>query len=179
MTEWLGTTVPTLVMVGVSAVGIYATLLVLTRAAGLRSFSKMSSFDFATTVAFGSIIASTLLSKNPPLAAAAFGLAVLYALQYSVSRARQTFKRVQRLVDNEPIVLMAGAHPIPEHLKMARVTEDDLRSKLRMHGITDRQQVRAVIFETTGDFSVLRMDEALDSWLLTGVRGAALIPRDR
>lgn len=176
--QWITTTPTALGMVLVSGVGIYIVLLVLTRATGLRSFSKMSSFDFATTVAFGSIIASTLLSKNPPLANAAFALAVLYGLQYGVSQARHFSPRLQRLVDNEPLLLMAGETVLHDNLRAARVTLDDLRSKLRMAGVTDRSQVLAVIFETTGDCSVLCNGDRLDPWLLVQVRGAERIPAD-
>jgi len=176
--QWITTTPTALGMVLVSGVGIYIALLLLTRLTGLRSFSKMSSFDFATTVAFGSIIASTVLSKNPPLASAAFALAVLYALQFSVSRARYLSPRLQRLVDNEPLLLMAGETILKDHLRVARVTEDDLRSKLRMAGVTDRAQVLALVFETTGDCSVLCKGDRLDPWLLAQVRGAERIPPD-
>lgn len=170
--QWITTTGTTLFMVLVSGIGIYLALLALTRLTGLRSFSKMSSFDFATTVAFGSIIASTLLAKNPPLASAAFGLAVLYGLQYTVSRARHSSRRIQHLVDNEPLLLMAGETILRDNLRAARVTEDDLRSKLRLAGVTDRSQVLAVVFETTGDCSVLCRGEVVDPWLLSQVRGA-------
>jgi hypothetical protein len=175
--QWLNTSGTTLFMVLISGIGIYISLLALTRLAGLRSFSKMSSFDFATTVAFGSIIASTLLSKNPPLASAAFGLAVLYGLQYAVSRARQASTAIQWLVDNEPLLLMAGREILYDNLKKARVTEDDLRSKLRLAGVTDREQVLAVVFETTGDCSVLARGERLDPWLLSQVRDAERLGR--
>ena len=176
--QWITTTSTSLAMVLVSGIGIYIVLLALTRLAGLRSFSKMSSFDFATTVAFGSIIASTLLSKNPPLASAAFGLAVLYGLQYTVSRARHFSPRIQRLVDNEPLLLMAGNEILEDNLCASRVTEDDLRSKLRLAGVTDRRQVLAVVFETTGDCSVLCTGDTLDPWLLDRVRGADRLPAE-
>ena len=170
--QWLTSSATTLTMVLISGIGIYIALLVLTRLAGLRSFSKMSSFDFATTVAFGSIIASTLLSKNPDLLSAAFGLAVLYGLQYAVSRARHASAAIQNLVDNEPLLLMAGDEVLYDNLRIARVTEDDLRSKLRLAGVTDREQVLAVVFETTGDCSVLAHGDRLDPWLFDRVRDA-------
>lgn len=38
----------------------------LTRVFGLRSFSKMSGFDFAVTVAIGSVVATTAMSTTTP-----------------------------------------------------------------------------------------------------------------
>ncbi|MEO0378483.1 MAG: hypothetical protein AAF329_28580, partial [Cyanobacteria bacterium P01_A01_bin.17] len=65
--QWITTTTMAAWMVFVTAIATYFSLLVLTRIAGLRSFAKMSSFDFAITVAIGSLLASILLTKDPPL----------------------------------------------------------------------------------------------------------------
>ena len=54
-------------MVLLSAICIYASIIALTRIYGVRSFSKMSGFDFAVTVAIGSIVASVFFAKDPPL----------------------------------------------------------------------------------------------------------------
>jgi uncharacterized membrane protein YcaP (DUF421 family) len=163
-------------MVLLSGIGIYAALLVLTRITGLRSFSKMSSFDFAITVALGSVVASTILAEDPSILVGAFGLAVLYGLQFLLSRFRRLTEAVERLVDNEPLVVMAGEEVLSDHLDQTRMTEDDLRSKLRMAGVTHPSQILAVIFETTGDVSVITTSDDIDPWLFEDVRGAEKIP---
>ncbi|OKI17062.1 hypothetical protein A6A08_07310 [Nocardiopsis sp. TSRI0078] len=56
-----------LLLILVSTVGIFATVLTYTRIAGLRSFSKMSSFDFAMTVAVGSLVATVAVAQVPLL----------------------------------------------------------------------------------------------------------------
>jgi uncharacterized membrane protein YcaP (DUF421 family) len=84
--SWLLTTASTLWMVAFSAVGMYVALIAFTRLAGLRSFSKISSFDFATTVAFGSVLASTILTEDPPLVQAVVALGIIYGMQYVVAR---------------------------------------------------------------------------------------------
>lgn len=174
--NWIAATATSLLMVLLSGVGIYLALLLLTRVSGLRSFSKMSSFDFAITVAFGSVIASTILAEDPPLLVGMTGLAVLYLMQYGVSRGRRMSSAVERLVDNEPLLVMAGADVLSEHLDEARMTEDDLRSKLRMAGITHPDQVLAVVFESTGDVAVLKAGQDVAPWIFEGVRGAGRLP---
>lgn len=155
----------------ITAVGIYLAVILFTRLAGKRSFSKMSSFDFAMTVAVGSLIATTVLSSSVSLWDGITGLAAIYLLQISVALLRR-FRVVKRVVDNYPLLLMEGEHIIEKNLKKARVSEDDLRSKLREANVLKLNQVRAVIFETTGDISVLHtsdMNEQPDSWLLKDV----------
>lgn len=98
MESWILTPSAAVLMVLASALGIYLSLMVLTRLTGLRSFAKISSFDFAITVAVGSLVASTIISEDPPLLQAAVGLASLYALQFGVSVLRTRWSAVQRAV---------------------------------------------------------------------------------
>ncbi len=168
---WISTDVVSLVMVTVSALGVYAALLISTRLSGLRSFSKMSGFDFAITVALGSLIATTIVSKTPSMLTGAFAIIVLYGLQWAISKGRKKTDFVERIVDNEPLLIMAGDEVLTEHLEKARMTVEDLKSKLRMAGIRDRKQLLAVVFETTGDVSVVQRGEPIDPWIFEGLRG--------
>ena len=170
--NWIASNATAILMVFVSGIAIYAALLLLTRLFGLRSFSKMSSFDFAITVAIGTVIASTLLMPDPPLLQGLAGLAVLYGIQYIIAHARRASERIRTLVDNRPLLVMAGATVIREHLDEARMTEEDLKSKLRMAGVTHPSQVLAVVVETTGDVSVIKTTGEFDYDLFSDVRGA-------
>jgi uncharacterized membrane protein YcaP (DUF421 family) len=172
MTEWFAIGWSDVGGVVLSALGIYAALLIATRLLGLRSFSKISSFDFAITVALGSLIAATLLTPSPPLVQGAIGLATLFAIQAAVSFARRRWEWAEDLVDNRPLLLMARGEVIQEHLSKALVTEDDLRSKLRMAGITHPSQVFAVVMETTGDVAVIEESDEIDLALFRGVEGS-------
>jgi uncharacterized membrane protein YcaP (DUF421 family) len=58
----------------------YAALVALLRLGGKRSLSKMNAFDFVLTIAFGSALATTLLSREVALAEGVLVLALLVAL---------------------------------------------------------------------------------------------------
>lgn len=172
--SWLTTSWSSILMVILTTIGIYLTLITYTRLAGLRSFSKMSSFDFAMTVAIGSLIASTILTKDPPLIQAMVALAMLYVLQMTVARLRGKSKSIIYAVDNQPLLLMRGSEILDNNLVKAKVTHDDLRSKLREANVTQLSQVKAVVMEATGDVSVLHHKDPahkLDNFLLKNVSG--------
>ena len=154
----------------ISSIGIYIAVILFTRIFGKRSFSKMSSFDFAMTVAVGSIIATTVLSQSVSLFHGTCGLFFIYLLQLIAAYLRR-WNFFQNLIDNTPLLLMIGSSIISENLEKARVTESDLRSKLREANVTQLSQVKAVIFETTGDIVVLHSSDELeiDDWLIKDV----------
>jgi len=173
MLERLGTSWTGLAVVVVSGVVVYLVVIALSRFAGVRSLAKMSSFDFAATVAVGSTIASTLVG-SASLATGALGLALLFGLQYLVATLRR--RGVLRgLVDNEPILLMAGREVVEGNLRHARVSREELWSQLRLNGVQRLDQVHAVVMETTGDFSVLKAGEPVDAELVHGIRGRELL----
>ncbi|SMO68264.1 DUF421 domain-containing protein [Fodinibius sediminis] len=171
--SWITTSWMAAWMVVLTTAGIYVALIVLTRIAGLRSFSKMSSFDFAITVAIGSVIGSTVLTKDPPLNLAVVALAALYLMQILIASLRGRSSVVSRLVNNEPLLLMKGTEVLEENLKKAKVTHADLHAKLREANVTQLHQIKAVVMEATGDVSVLHNDDPdheLDEELLKEVR---------
>ena len=59
-----------------------------------------------------------------------------------------------------------------ENRSAVKVTEGDIRSKLREANVTRISQVKAVIFETTGVLVVLHSDssEAIEEWILKDVQ---------
>jgi len=171
MDKWFAFDIPSFVAIILTAIGIYIAIVIFTRIAGKRSFSKMSSFDFAMTVALGSMVATTVLSKSVSLWQGVIGIATVYILQLFVAILRR-FKVVQNVVDNGPLMLMDGQTILYENLKKARVTEADLRSKLREANVIRLKEVRAVVFEATGDISVLHTDkddEELEDYLYKDV----------
>jgi uncharacterized membrane protein YcaP (DUF421 family) len=153
------------------ALAIYLAVIAATRIAGLRSFSKMSSFDFAMTVAIGSLIA-TVAAGQAALVTALVGVAVLYAAQATMALLRRNHL-LGGAIDNTPLLLMDGPQILHHNLAAARITLDDLHGKLREASVLDYRDVHAVVVETTGDVSVLAGPGTLDPQLLRGVRRTA------
>ncbi|WP_179345904.1 DUF421 domain-containing protein [Winogradskyella ursingii] len=160
-----------MLMIILSSIGIYTAIIVYTRIFGKRSFSKMSSFDFAMTVAVGSITATTILSETVSFFEGAVGLLMVYILQLIAAYFRR-YNWFRKRIDNQPTLVMDGQTILKENLKAVRLTEGDLRSKIREANVTKLSEIKAVIFETTGNLVVLhkRDNDGIDDWLLKDVQ---------
>lgn len=142
----------------------------LTRTNGLLSFSKMAPHDFASTIAVGSLLATTA-TGGVPVAQGLAGLVGVFVTQ----RVIQLWRRHggNAVTDNSPQLLMAGSEVLEENLKKAGMAHADLTAKLRENNVTDRERVFAVVLETTGDVSVIHGDPeegVLDTAMLEHVR---------
>mgnify|MGYP003113977683 CR=1 FL=1 len=155
------------------AIIVVIAVVALCRLNGLRSFSKMSSFDFALTVATGSLVASTVQNVSQGIGIGLVSILAIFAVQFAIARLRQSFGWAQRLADNVPLLLVQNGQILHDHLKASRVTEDDLVAKLREANAFSLKEVAAVVLETTGNISVMHSanpDRALDGYILKGVR---------
>lgn len=148
-----------------------ALIVALTRLNGLRSFSKMSSFDFAITVAMGSILASAVMAQEAPVFWTSLGaLAAVFIVQRIISQVRTSSSAARKALDNAPLLLMRDGKILEGNLRKGRVSHSDLMGKLREANALRLQDVQAVILEDTGDVSVLHGDTPVDDCLLDGVR---------
>lgn len=155
-------------LVTLSSVLVIIAVTVVIRLIGLRSLSKMTSTDFAVTVAIGSIVGGVASSSNS-LANGVLAIAVLLVFQALITRYRRA-AGPGTFVDNEPLLLMVDGVFRDEALASTRVTEHDVIAKLREANVTRMDDVLAVVLETTGDVSVIHGDGPLDDRLLGGVR---------
>ncbi|MFC6203689.1 DUF421 domain-containing protein [Psychrobacter urativorans] len=163
---WLWMDWQQIVGITVSVIGFYFFLIMFTRIVGLRSFSKLSSYDLAMTVGIGSILASTVLSKSTSLLQGVFAIGVLFLLQALLSIVRRKFKPIKALIDNQPLVLMTNGEYLWDNLKKAKLSTNDIKQILRKNGIKAKSEVFAVIMETTADISVIKNNEVVPDWSL-------------
>lgn len=165
--DWIWTSWEQVGLVALSAVLMMMIVIATIRVVGLRSLSKMSSFDFTVTVAIGSILAGAVATSTP-VANGAVAVAALLAVQSTIALLRR-FSSFSDVVDNPPMLLMRDGEYIDRAMDSCRVTRSDVVAKLREANVLALSDVRAVVLETTGDISVLHGDEQLDDVLLDDV----------
>ena len=157
-------------LLGAVALGF---IIFLVRVIGLRSFSKMTAFDFVITIATGSLLATAgTVSSWQDYLQALVAIAGLMAVQVALAIYRRSSGAAGSPIENEPLILMRDGVFLEDALRASRVSRDDVLAKLRAANVLRLPDVRAVVLETTGDISVLHGDH-LDDDLIDGVRGVS------
>lgn len=156
------------------SVMLFFVIIILTRIIGLRSFAKFTAYDFAFTIAVGSIISSTLTSSTS-IAHGSVAIASLLFLTFIFSILQKKFPALSSAISNKPLLLMRGQEILHDNLKYARIEKSQLIAKLRAANVSRLDQVKAVVLETTGDISVLLAEadannKLIDDIIVEGVR---------
>lgn len=152
----------TLWSVLIGTIIIYTLIIAYTRIFGLKSFSKMTGFDFINTVAIGNLLAMSIGTGSPKLLLGAIIIALLYLMNYLITLFQFKSNAAQKMLDNSPVLLMLDGVILEENIEKCKVTKDELRGKLREANVLKMSQVKAVILETTGDVSVLHSDQDME-----------------
>lgn len=150
---------------------LYVLVIIYINLLGLKSFSKMSSYDFAHTIAIGSLIASSIATGKPSLFVGLFLIGFLFLVKYIISFLQKKSSWFEGLVNNKPLLLMQNGAILEENLKKSRVSKSELIGKLREANVFQFSEVKAVVLENTGDISVLHSKEEtnVDDEILEGV----------
>lgn len=155
----------------------YLMLLLILRAAGKRTISKMNAYDFIVTIALGSTLASALTSDTITLADAGAAFLILAGLQYIASWLSVRIPAFRGWVTNEPTLLLLRGEMLTEAMRRERITEAELISALRGHGVSSIQDAGAVVLETDGSFNVVPSALTSDDSVLRNIPGFPSLPK--
>ena len=133
----------------------YIGLVLLLLVTGKRTLSKMNAFDLVVTVALGSTLATTLLSKDVPLLDGLVAFVLLIALQFIITWLSVRSQTVSGLVKASPALLAYRGALLRDAMRRERVVEAEVLAAVRESGAASLEQVAAVVLETDGSFSVI------------------------
>lgn len=153
----------------VTGILFYPLLILVLRISGKRTLAQMNAFDMVITMAIGSILASTVLSGSTPLLNGLTALVLLVALQYLVALGSVHSKAFRNLIKAEPTLLFYEGRMIDSALKKERVLEEEVRAAIRAGGHNETSDVKAVILETDGSFTILPSEDVVATAALNDV----------
>ncbi|WP_159616405.1 DUF421 domain-containing protein [Arthrobacter zhaoguopingii] len=147
----------------------YAALVLVLRASGKRTLGQLNAFDFIVTVAFGSTLATILLSSDVAFLEGVTALALLAALQLVVAWVSAHWPRARSFVTAQPVALVIDGKLQHSQLRRNRLTESEVLQAVRGSGFGDLSSIAAVVLETNGTISVIAQAKAGSGSALDGV----------
>lgn len=151
--------------VAISTLVIYLAMTALIRLRGQRLFANHSSSGIVVTLVVGSISARAMLGNSPTLFGWLVATTMVVVLESIIgNRYFLGLKRTPR----KAVVIFANGEPIDDALARYHLSTSQLWSTLRLKGITQLSQVKAVLLEPSGSLTIVRDD--LDERLRADIR---------
>jgi len=137
---------------------VYAALLVLVRLSGKRTVGEFTPFDLVVVILLGESTQGAMVGADVSVPGSLIVATTLIALNYALGFVTARSRRIDRLVEGEPVVVMRNGRMLSHALRRNNVPESDLEEALRKQGVSAHEDVELAILETNGEITVLKRE---------------------
>ena len=140
---------------------VYGFLLLAFRMAGKRQVGQMTAFDFVVLLIISNVVQNALIGNDNSLGGGLIGATAILLLNAAIAWLTFRYKRLERLVEHTPTVLVKHGRIVRENLRRERLSLPELRAALRREGMVSLRDVWYVILEEDGHLSVIRRESTV------------------
>ena len=138
---------------------IYVLVLIGVRLSGKREVGQMTPFDLTLLLLLSNSVQNAMTGPDTSLLGGAVAAATLLILNYVVADVAGRNRRLRKVIEGEPSLLIHDGQVIQSHMVREHVSMDELNRALREHGINSCDQVALAVLEVDGSISCLKYDE--------------------
>ena len=134
---------------------IYAALFVMLRLAGRREMSELSPMDLLVMLLVSETVSPALTGGDQTLVGGLVAAGTLIGLSVLIAYATFKSRRIGKLLEGEAALLIRNGR-IDERVKERfRISDDELATALRQHGVATPGKVARAYVEPDGEITVL------------------------
>lgn len=138
------------------AVAIYVILLVIFRISGKRSLAQITTFDFVLLLIIGEATQQALLGEDFSLTNAFVVIVTLVGLDIGLSLLKGRSQKLERVVDDLPLLIVEDGRPLQERMDKARIDQSDVLTAAReLQGLERMDQIKYAVLERSGGISII------------------------
>jgi uncharacterized membrane protein YcaP (DUF421 family) len=135
---------------------VYFFLLVVFRIAGKRSLGQITTFDAVLLLIISEAVQQALINNDTSMTNGFILVLTLLGLDLSVSLLTLNSRRLDKLINDRPLVLLENGRLFKDRMRKARVTEDDILAMAReLQGLERLDQIKFAVLERSGGITVV------------------------
>lgn len=141
------------------AIAAFFLTLALIRIAGIRTFGKKTAFDNVVAIMLGSIFSRVVVGASPfvPTTLACLAFVLVHRFLAWISLYSDL---IGRWIKGEALSLYANGRLNERNMRVARISDKDLRESVRQRINEDTlENVKEIVQERNGDISVVKKQE--------------------
>src|SRR5579871_1545953 len=130
-------------------------LIVGLRLLGKRELGQMNIYDLALIMALANAVQNAMTNGNGNLSVGLVSSGTLLLIGWAITRLFVRLPRIEERIVGMPTLLLSDGQFIPEHLRRECVTEQQVMTAMRQHGLTDPREVLMAVLEVDGSISIV------------------------
>jgi uncharacterized membrane protein YcaP (DUF421 family) len=139
----------------IRAILLYLFVVFVMRVVGRRELSSLTAFDLVLLIVLGDAIQQGLTQSDYSVTGAVIVVSTFAVLQVATSYLGFKSKRIRKVLEGQPIVLIEDGRLIDGNLRRQRLTPDDVAEEMRLQQILSFTDVQWAILESNGRISFI------------------------
>src|SRR3954463_10348832 len=134
---------------------VFFFIFLITRVVGRRELSSLEPFDLILLVVTGDLIQQGVTQSDYSVTGALTAIATIAALTVFVSWISFRSRRLRKVLDGQPIILVMDGKVLDGNLKRERMRRDELEMEARLQGHESIEDLKLAVLETGGKISCI------------------------
>lgn len=134
---------------------MFTIILIALRASGRRGIKQLSIFELVLIIGLGSAAGDPMFYDDVGILPAFVVFLVVISLYITVTRLSDRFVKIEKLLEGEPLYVIRDGKLSMDAFRDSGLSQDEFFAELRLRNVEHLGQVRTVLIETSGEFSVL------------------------
>ncbi len=141
----------------VRGIVVYVFLLALLRITGKRQVGQLAPFDLVLLLVLSNAVQNSMNAGDNSLVGGLISATTLVGLNFLVGLATYRSKKLERIIEGRPEILIHNGKLFEEVMTKAKLTHHELNAALRQAGCTCIEDVHSAILENNGSISVVAL----------------------
>ena len=136
------------------AVLVYAAIFLLLRIVGKKHVGELAPFDLVVLLILSECVQGALTAGDTSVTGGVVAAAALFGTNQVVGYLSARNKKMERLLEGSPRILVRNGHVCNDVLKREQITHSELVEALRREGCSSLTKVRFAVLENDGQISI-------------------------
>jgi len=142
----------------VRSVAVYLFIVLAIRLFGKKELAQLSVIDLVFILLISNAVQNAMVGDNTTLPGGLVAALALFATNFILKRLLFKNKNISELVQGKSVMLVYEGNPIPDNLRHADITLEEIEAAAREHGVEKISQVKLAILEVDGNISIVSSD---------------------
>jgi uncharacterized membrane protein YcaP (DUF421 family) len=138
-----------------STLAVYLFIVVAIRIFGKKELAQLSVVDLVFILLISNAVQNAMVGPDSTLSGGLVAASTLFLVNYTLKYLQYRFPKFGKVIQGDATMLVYQGKILESHMKMAKISNDELMEAVREHGVKSIKDVDLAIMEVDGSISVL------------------------
>jgi uncharacterized membrane protein YcaP (DUF421 family) len=141
--------------IALRSIAVYVFIVAAIRLFGKKEFAQLSVVDLVFILLISNSVQNAMVGSDSSLEGGLVAAFALFLTNFSIKKLERRFPKLSKVIEGEPIMLVYKGKILAVGMEKADLSQEQLFTAIREHGIEDVYQVDLAMFEVDGNISVI------------------------